>query len=362
MILSSRLDSTEYKDEKIKNFSVAIVGAGAVGTEIARLLGTLEIGCVLLIDNDIVEPVNRTKSMFFKRPDDWGQYKTDILAKQAREYFPSVNWISIPQEIADVGFQEIAGCSLVFSATDNMLARLETTYLCRRLEIPMIDTGLLGSAYWCGRTAWFASSTEAACYLCLLTETKRAELLSLAYSARQSCTDIQENLDIPSTPTMSSIIAGMAIDLAFRICLPAKESRSLTWNVALDNPPTLTSINLKKATSCPFHAFPPKETLMKLNYDQSFETSLQVLGAKAIELDWPVVSEMRCEQCGERLHPMRRLAWIRKHGRCSSCGNNRLAGLKVIERIVKGGEFSQYSPRDLAYSCKHLYTVISQSE
>lgn len=362
MILSSRLDSTAYKDEKIKNFSVAIVGVGAIGTEIARLLGTLGVGRILLIDDDIVEPVNRTKSMFFQRPGDWGHYKTDVVANQAREYFPDVNWISIPQAIADVGFQELADSSLIFSATDNTLARVETAYLCRRLQIPMIDTGLLGSAYWCGRTAWFAPSPEAACYLCLLTEAKRAELLTVAYSNRQSCTAERENLDMPSTPTMSSIIASMAIDLAFRVCLPANEDISVAWNIALDSPPTLTSTNLIKAANCPFHALPGKETLVEFNYDLPFQTSFQTLGVTAIELDWPIVSEMRCEQCEKRLHPMKRLAWIRRHGRCQSCGSSKLAFLKVIEKIVKGDPFSALTPRDLSYSCKHLYTVISKSE
>jgi molybdopterin-synthase adenylyltransferase len=362
MILSSRLDSTAYTHEKMKNFSVAIVGVGAIGTEIARLLGTLEVGRVILIDDDRVEPINRTKSIFFRRPGDMGHHKTDIVATQAREYFPNINWVSIPQEIADVGFQDLVDCSLIFSATDNTLARVETAYLCRRLKIPMIDTGLLGSAYWCARTAWFAPTTEAACYLCLLSETKRAEILTLAHSIRQSCTTIKENIDTPSTPTMASVIAGMAIDLAFQICLPADQNTSMAWDINLDNCPTLTSIALRKSANCPFHTFPDKHSLIELNYDSSFQLSLQNLGLAAIELDWPIVSEMRCEQCGKRLYPMKRLAWIRRHGRCSSCGSPRLSPLKAIHRIVKGEQFSEYSPRDFSFSCKHLYTAISKSE
>lgn len=362
MILPSRLDPTEYGRENIRNLSVALVGVGAIGSEIARLLGALGVNHITLIDSDVIEPINQTQGIFFRRPKDRGYHKTEVVAEQAREYFPNVHWASIPQEIADVGFQELDTCSILFSATDNTLARIETAYVCRRLGIPMIDTGLLGSAYWCGRTAWFAPETDAACYLCLLGEAKRAELLAFSHSAKRSCAEIKENLDMPSTPTMSSIIAGMAIDLALRLCLPKKQQVSLAWDVSLDISPTIACTTLKRSATCPFHTLPDPKALVKLDHDMPFRSSLHSLGVSAIELDWPIVTEMRCEHCGKRLHPMRRLAWVRRHGRCSQCDSGQLSPQKVVSRIAKDSPFGEYTPQDLSFSRKHLYTAIPKHE
>ncbi len=361
MILPSRLDSTEYNRENIKNLSVAIVGVGAIGSELARLLGAIEVQQIVLIDSDVIEPVNQTQGIFFRNPKDRGYHKTEIVTAQAKEYFPNVHWTSIPQEIADVGFKELDNCSILFSATDNTLARVETAYVCRRLGIPMIDTGLLGSAYWCGRTAWFAPQVTAACYLCLLSEAKRAELLAFSHSVKRSCAEIKENIGMPSTPTMSSIIAGMAIDLALRICVPKQQEVSIAWDINLDISPTIASTILRRSETCPFHRLPDPEALVELNYDMPFLSSLQSLGLDAIELDWPIVTTLRCEQCGKRLHPMRRLAWIRRHGKCDSCNSGKLFPLEVVSRIAKEGPFGEYTPRDFSFSRKHLYTGIREN-
>lgn len=360
MILPSRLDTTEYKHAQITKVSAAVVGVGAIGTEIARLLGTLGVGNVTLIDPDVVESVNRTKSIFFQTSSDSSTYKTDSVTKQLKDYFPGVNWISHPQEIADVGFQDLADCTLLFSATDSTLSRVESAYTCRRLEIPMIDTGLLGSAYWCGRTSWFPAESGSACYLCLLSERKRAGILAHSHSLRQSCADFQENVDVPSTPTMSSVIAGMAIDFAFRICLPSKQKTAETWEVDLNSPPKITRTLLRQSSTCPFHQLPGRHTLVKMDYDAPLRSSFESLGLRAIELDWPIVRTMRCERCGNRLHPMKRLAWIRRNAICEYCHHRKVSPVELVERIAIGDQLSEYTPRDLSFSPRHLYTPLRE--
>lgn len=357
-MLFTRLNKTSYNGNNITDISVALIGLGTLGSELARLLGLLEIGSIVLIDNDYVEPVNATQNLFFREPAIFGQPKVHVIARKGLIYFPRTKWTPFVSEVADVAFGHLAGCSLIFSATDSMLARLETAYVARRLNIPMVDVGLLGAAYWRGRAAWFPANQNAACYLCQLHESKRAEILAFSQSPTLPCQWTVENMDMPSTPTMSSVIAGMAVDLAFRHGLLADNTESVAWELNLGNPPGLQSHQLTASVTCPFHDFKSKTTLISLPHDIPFCQSLQNCNIEAIELDWPIVTAARCLQCGHSWHPMRRIAWVRKHSCCPRCGEVNRLNLQALSKIIFDTSYAQYSPADLSYSKEHLYTPV----
>ena len=357
----SRLDKTSYNGNNITSISVALVGLGTLGSELARLLGLLGVGSVTLIDNDRVEPVNAAQNLFFRESASLSQPKVQVIAQKGLIYFPQTRWVSLFSEIADVGFGHLADCSLIFSATDSTLARLETAYAARRLSIPMVDVGLLGAAYWRGRAAWFPANKDAACYLCQLHESKRAEILTFLQSPTLPCQWTAENMDMPSTPTMSSAIAGMAIDLAFRHGLLAEKVESLAWEFNLGNPPSLQSYQLAASITCPFHDFDDKATLISLPHDIPLCQSLQTFNIEAIELDWPIVTTATCLQCSHSWHPIRRVAWVRKYLCCPRCGEANRLDLKALSRIAFDDPFARYSPADLSYSKEHLYTPVHRN-
>lgn len=354
----SRLDKTSYNSNNISTLSIALVGLGTLGSELARLLGLLGVGAVTLIDNGSVEPINTTQNLFFREPQSLHQSKAQVIAQKGLIYFPATEWISLFSEIADVGFGQLTNCSLIFSATDSMLARLETAYVSRRLNIPMIDLGLLGAAYWRGRAAWFPSNRYAACYLCQLHENKRAELLTFSQSPIFSCQWIDENVDMPSTPSMSSVVAGMAIDLALKHGLFAQKKEAFAWELNLGNPPHLQSHQLAASITCPFHNFEEKATLISLPHNVPLCQSLKSFNIEAIELDWPIATIAKCQQCGYSWHPMRRIAWVRKHLCCPQCEETNRLALEATDRIACNDAIAQYSPQDLSYSKEHLYTPV----
>jgi molybdopterin/thiamine biosynthesis adenylyltransferase len=354
----SRLIKTSYNGNNIGTISIALIGLGTLGSEIARLLGLLGVGSVILIDHGSVEPVNLTQNLFFREQESLHQPKAQVIAQKGLFYFPETKWVPVFNEIADVGFGQLANCALIFSATDSMLARLETAYISRRLNIPMLDVGLLGAAYWRGRAAWFPSNPRAACYVCQLNEKKRAELLSFSQSTVFPCQWTAENIDMPSTPTMSSAVAGMAIDLAFRHGLFVERHEAAVWELNLSNPPSLQSHQLTASVTCPFHDFDNIASLISLPHNIPLSQSLQISEIEAIELDWPIVAVAKCQQCNYSWHPMRRVAWVRKNLRCPQCGEANYLALEAVGRIAFNDPMATYSPKDLFFSKEHLYTPI----
>lgn len=341
-----------------ESLCVALVGLGALGSEFARLLGILGVSEVILIDNDTVESSNMAQSIFFREEGSVGRTKAEVIAGKGLIYFPKTRWTPLACEIADVGLGKLTNCSLVFSATDSSLSRVETAYAARRLGIPMVDAGLCGSARWRGQAAWFAACAEGACYFCQLGENRRAEMLAFAHSTALRCQWAAENADMPSTPTMSSIVAGMAIDLAFRYGLFANERNSFAWDIRLETEPRLERHSLKRSSTCPFHNFPGREHLISLPYYMPFRESLPAARADAVELDWPVAVSAVCRCCGHTWCPLRRLAWVRRHGRCPKCGEDRVSRVQTISRVTAEDKFGECSPASLSCPEDHLYTPL----
>jgi molybdopterin/thiamine biosynthesis adenylyltransferase len=316
---------------------------------------------VALVDNGLIEPVNSSQNIFFRKQSNLARSKAEVIADEGVTYFHKTKWIPLISEIADVGLGKLSDCSIIFSATDSALSRVETAYTARRLGIPMIDAGLLGSAYWRGRVAWFSSHQEAACYFCQLSENRRAEILALSHSPTLGCQLAEENVDMPSTPTMSAVVAGIAIDLAFRHGLPAGENHSFAWDIDLGHPPNLKAHSLTASSTCPFHHFREKSALIPLPFNRSFDESLRAVNIDTVELDWPIVVLATCSKCGCDWRPMRRLAWSRKHSQCFNCGETNHFRFKAIHRISVGDASARHTPADLSYSKDHLFSPVYDS-
>jgi len=362
-----RLEQTAYTRSAVGSLSVAVIGCGALGSEAARLLGLLGLSSVLLIDPDVVEPTNLIHSPYLLSNNVLSRFKAEILTKNLAAHFPDTSWEALPCEIADAGFQRLQGCALLFSCTDNTLARVETCYTAHRLQLPVVDAGLKGRAFWSGRVAWLPGGS-AACYLCQLGEARRAELLSLSLAASQSCSaDIQDDQILPSTPTMASIVAGLQVDLGLRLALTIAGSpvQACAWELSLPLPETTWhSFTIPRSADCPWHD--PDDALLDLvplPMDIVLNESLvqQSSGSdhlpQILELDWPLCVKARCNICRHLWSPMLRLATLRRHATCPACGSSRPHSTETLSRVAPGDPFASLTPRQLGFPSDHLFTL-----
>jgi len=91
--------------ERIREFSVSIVGIGGVGSVAAEMLARCGIGHLLLYDYDKVELANMNRLFFW--PEQVGMTKTDAAAQTLAEINPDVLIESYTLNITTVkGFEK----------------------------------------------------------------------------------------------------------------------------------------------------------------------------------------------------------------------------------------------------------------
>lgn len=370
--IHDRLERTIYTRENVGKLAVAIVGCGALGSEVARLLGLLGLRQVLLIDSDCVEVTNFTHSPYLRGESALGRPKVEVAAEKLSTHFPETVWTQLACEIADVGFQRLRECSLIFSCTDNTLARVETAYAAYRLQIPMIDAGLKGHAFWSGRVAWFPASRSTACYLCQLGEVRRAELLSLSLASSQSCASLSPDDPIlPSTPTMASIIAGVQVDLGLRLTLATRQEpismEAHAWELSLPLPDTTwRSFTIPQSRDCPWHDSDSSLILTSLPMDVPLRESITQHADEeqvpVLELDWPRCIQARCNTCQHLWSPMVRLATLRRRMHCPSCGGVLLHSVETLSSMTDKDTLARHTPRELGLPEDHLFTLRSRRQ
>lgn len=362
-----RLKGTLFDRTKVVELRCLVVGVGALGSEIARMLGQVGIGEVGLVDMDHVEPVNAPHSIFFSRTHFHGRPKPEAVAEQAGELFSGTVWTPYPCEIADLPLLEAERFDLLFAASDSAQARMETAYLARRLKRSMLDAALMGTSWWRGRVSWFPSARGAACYLCGYGESKRAQLLQATVSAAPGCSRQIPAPELASTPVMSTVVAGVAVDAGLRGLLGengnSESERSYALDVRLEGcGSNVTAHQLTQSATCPWHEQMFGETfggaLQHVRLEgPTLRQALLNQRLAALELEWPMVIHARCMICGQESERMERVARFRRRAICAACGSHRLLPLQTITAIHHEDALAEHAPGDLGLAHLWLGTV-----
>lgn len=203
----SRLKLIPWWDqERLKNATVMVVGAGAIGNELIKNLTLLGIGKIMIFDMDSIESTNLTRSVLF-RAKDVGRYKSEVAAERAKEINPDVRTKAFVSNIIDdVGLGVFRRMSVVLGGLDNREARLAINQSCYHVNRPWID----GAIEVLNGFARVFVPGQGACYECTMTETDW-----MLINKRKSCALLTHQQmaegKIPTTPTSSSVIAGIQV-------------------------------------------------------------------------------------------------------------------------------------------------------
>ena len=226
----SRLTLIPWWDqEKLRSSSALVVGAGALGNEIIKNLSLLGLGTIHVVDMDMIESSNLSRSVLF-RQQDVGRYKAEVVADRAREINPDVKVIThIGKFEEKIGLDLLREMDLIFAGLDSRLARLNVGRACRLIGKPWID-GAIEALH--GIVRVFGATGP--CYECTLNEVD-LELIS----NRKSCALIsKEEVElgkIPTTPTMASIVSGFEVQEGIKLLhkerkLPILEGKAFFLN------------------------------------------------------------------------------------------------------------------------------------
>jgi molybdopterin/thiamine biosynthesis adenylyltransferase len=142
--------------------AVLVAGVGNVGSLLPALLARAGVGCVRLVDRDVVEEKNLTAQDY--RPEDVGRSKADVQAERLRAQFPHLTVESYPVDLEDLPMS-VAMVDLILGGLDSRRARqVLVGEIGWPLGVPVVDGGVGDPLL--GRVQVFVPGDETACLEC----------------------------------------------------------------------------------------------------------------------------------------------------------------------------------------------------
>ena len=197
--------------ERIRDFTVAIVGIGGVGSVTAEMLTRCGIGKLILFDYDKVELANMNRLFF--RPEHSGMSKVEAAERTLRDINPDVEFEVFNYNITTVenfdhfinkvktgGFNE-KRVDVVLSCVDNYEARMAVNTACNELGQAWIESGVSENAV--SGHIQFIKPGETACFAC-------APPLVVASNIDEK-TLKREGVCAASLPTTMGVVAGFLV-------------------------------------------------------------------------------------------------------------------------------------------------------
>jgi adenylyltransferase/sulfurtransferase len=124
---------------KLRAASVAVIGAGGIGSAAIPALAGAGIGRLTIIDDGEIERSNLQRQPIF-RDDQIGQPKAALAAEFARALNPHVEALAAPQRLDSTNAEQlIAGHDLILDGSDNFATRLTVSDCATRLRIPLVS-------------------------------------------------------------------------------------------------------------------------------------------------------------------------------------------------------------------------------
>ncbi len=328
-----------WRQEVVRNATILVVGAGALGNEVIKNLALMGIGNILIADFDTIEDSNLSRSVLF-REKDRGRRKVDAAADMVKELNPDVNVKAWHGNInTDMGLGVFRHVDAVVGCLDNREARLSINRFCWAIGKPWVD-GAIQELMGIVRVFW---PGQGACYECTLTDLDY-QLINLRYScpllARQNILQGK----VPTTPTSASIVAAFQTQEALKLIhdLEVQPGKAMMIN-GLTNDIYLTEYPVKE--DCMSHN--RLDNIVELPHVTSEGTTIrellliarEQLGDDAVlELGSELVVAMVCPDCGRETPVLQQMGKLYDTAfLCPDCGGRR--EMRLSHRISGDEDF-----------------------
>jgi molybdopterin/thiamine biosynthesis adenylyltransferase len=316
----SRLQLISWWDQKkLTDATVMVVGAGALGNEVLKNLALIGVGNITIIDFDLIEGSNLTRSVLF-RAKDQGRPKADVAAEAVVDINPDVKVKSIHADVTqDIGLGLVRQTDVVIGCLDNREARLWLNRMCWKVNTPWIDGGIQEI----NGVAKVFVPHRGPCYECGMTENDY-RLAQLRYSCPLLSRDEILAGRTPTAPTIASIIGGLQVQEALKLLhdMPVAEGSALVFN-GVANQFYQTKYPFRE--DCLSHELYEPIEPIELSNRASIKEVFEVLGMSdeyTLELDRDFLIQMVCDNCELTVSFNRPIATVRNaQAICDSCKN-----------------------------------------
>lgn len=321
-----------WDQEKLSRSTALVLGVGALGNEIVKNLCLLGVGKIRIVDLDVVENSNLSRSPLFRERHE-GMAKAFAAAEGARELYPAVKVAPMRLDIVlDLGWGHYADADIVLAGLDGREARLSANRACIRVGKHYFDGAIEGIA---GVARAFDGRTGP-CYECTMGE-RDWELLRHRRSCNMLSRDEMASGHTPTVTTISSVIAALEVQQAVKHLhgLEVQAGQGLSVNgIGFD----AWQVSYTANEEC--YAHEPADALVRMPWSAARTTAAdaiahasRTLGADAhLELRHDIMTERACAACGHADEPLRPLARLGKGAAlCAKCGAP--ARLETTNRI-----------------------------
>ncbi|MBU1048428.1 molybdopterin-synthase adenylyltransferase MoeB [Candidatus Bipolaricaulota bacterium] len=156
----------EEGQQRLKAARVLLVGVGGLGSAIAHYLAGVGVGCIGLVDDDVVTLSNLQRQVlhgtaWLNRP------KVESAKSRIADLNPDVEVIAHHTRfMRDSGLRIASGYDLIVDGTDNFPSRYDISATCLRLGIPYV----YGAIFQLEGQVSVLCTKEGPCYACVFPE------------------------------------------------------------------------------------------------------------------------------------------------------------------------------------------------
>lgn len=313
-----------WDQDRLARAKVLVVGAGALGNELLKNLALLGVGHVLVADRDLIEYSNLSRSVLF-RAEDRGLSKAVVAANRAREIYPQMRTSAFHGNVVyDLGLGAYRWADVILGGLDNREARVAINQSAARAGKCWID----GAIERLDGVARVFDPANGPCYECTMSDVDWKML-----EARRSCAlltrDEMEQGKVPTTPTTSSVVAGIQAQEAVKLLhgLPTLAGQGYVFEGLHHQSYTVTYSRLD---DCPSHeAYHPITelpwTAATTRVGDLLDRAKSQLGPRAVlEFNHDLLKSLTCEECQVTESVFASLGKVTEaEGRCPVCDAHR---------------------------------------
>jgi molybdopterin/thiamine biosynthesis adenylyltransferase len=323
----SRLRLIPWWDQsKLAACKVLVIGAGALGNEILKNLVLLGFRRIVVVDSDRIDESNLSRTILY-RTEDVGEFKVNVAARACESISPhAVVQPIVANVLRDCGLGLFRWSDIVIAGLDNREARLWLNRSSWKVNRPWIDGAIEGIN---GVARVFLPGAPP-CYECTLGEIDWAIL-----DRRMSCNllaheEVTEG-KVPTTPTISSIIAGIQVQEAVKLVhgLPTLSGSGYIFE-GLHH--SSYRVDYTENSDCMSHyTLPEIVTLGESSEDLTLRQLLQRASRDlasdqvVVEFSRDIIHKLICPKCGQEQElfvPLGSISY--ESGRCPSDGQMRV--------------------------------------
>jgi molybdopterin/thiamine biosynthesis adenylyltransferase len=313
-----------WDQARLARARVLVIGAGALGNEIVKNLALLGVGNLLIADMDLIENSNLSRSVLYRASDN-GTLKASAAAKAAKDIYPDINVHAFNGNVVhDLGLGVFRWAEVVIGGLDNREARLSINRNCWKVNRPWIDGAIEQID---GQARVFVP--DGPCYECTMSQ-QDWKLLQM----RRSCNlltrpEMETGGKTPTTPTVSSIVAGVQCQEAIKLLhgMPTIAGGAWVFNgITADS--YLTKFQRKE--DCYSHdtldeVVALDESVSTITCKKLLSRARKLLGSTAeLELPREVLQKLVCPNCKKEEGVFASLGKVKaEKGWCPDCAHVR---------------------------------------